>query len=259
MRPEILQLLIICPLAFTAGFVDSIAGGGGVISLPAYLLAGVPVHLAAGTNKFAMSLGTSVSVARFYKSGRVWIKPALLAALGALGGAYIGTRIALWLSDAALRISLTAVLPIVALVLIWAQRKKRSLPQDGQAAPFTARAVILSLIIGLGIGMYDGLFGPGTGTFLILAFSAFLGMDLVTASGSAKVVNLASNVASLATFLSQGKVLFAIGLPAAACTVLGNYLGSRLAVKNGERFVRPVIFGVLALLILKSVWDLLHG
>ena len=247
--------LLVCPLVFLAGFVDSIAGGGGVISLPAYLMAGVPVHMAAGTNKVVNGLGTCVAAGKYLRSGKVRLQAAVWAAGGALLGAGLGTRLALLCPEQLLQLVITAALPCVAVFLtvkknFGEETASRELPRWQER--------LLSLLTGLLIGCYDGLVGPGTGMFMIMAFTAVLGMDLLTASGCAKVSNLASNVASAVVFALNGKVLWQIVLPAAACNMLGNYAGARYAIRGGSRKVRGMMFLVLGLLFVKMIYELLR-
>jgi len=255
-------LLLVCPLVFLAGFVDSIAGGGGLISLPAYLAAGLPAHIAAGSNKFAMMLGTSVSVAKYSRSGNIKLKTALLSASAALPGAWIGTKIALLLDERYLKTVMLAVIPTVALFLLFNRGfKPKSTEQEIESKKIRfngtrAGRVGLSLGIGLVIGCYDGLIGPGTGTFLMIAFASLLQYSLLVSSGSAKLVNLASNCMSAMLFIASGNVWYALAVPAACCTIAGNWLGSRLAIRNGVKVIRPVMFAVLALLFAKIVADL---
>lgn len=249
--------LTVCPLLFLAGFVDAVAGGGGLISLPAYLFVGIPVHLAAGTNKVVNGLGTSVAAANYIRSGRVRLREAVWAAAGALAGAAAGARLALWCPERVLRGCLLAVLPAVAVILAV---KKDFGQEERPRRDWTPRqTALLSLAIGAVIGMYDGLVGPGTGTFMLMAFTLVLGMDLLTASGCAKVGNLASNVASALVWIAGGKVLWSLVLPAACCNVLGNWCGSRYAIRGGSSRVRGMIFLVLALLFLKVGYEMLAG
>ena len=248
------MLLIICPLCFLAGFVDSIAGGGGIISIPAYLIAGLPVHTAYGTNKFAMAIGTSASAGRFLIHGKVNLTAALSAAPAALIGAYGGTRLALALDERYLKAALMIALPLIA-IFLFTRRSFGCEPAVATIVP-VSRIVPISLVAGLTIGAYDGFIGPGTGTFLILIFTGLLHFDLIKASGTAKIVNLSSNIASLITYFVNGKVLFAIGIPAALCTTLGNLLGSHLAINKGTRIIRPIIIMVLFLLFLRFLYDL---
>ncbi len=261
-------LLIVCPLVFLAGFIDSIAGGGGVISLPAYLATGLPPHLAAGTNKCSAMFGTSVAAWKYRSGGHMRAREAGLAAAFALPGAWIGVRIALALNPAVLRGAMLVVIPLVAAFMALRGRNRSGeavaagLPERYRERfperTGTARALelILPAAVGFAVGLYDGLIGPGTGTFLIVAFSALLGRTLVVSSGNAKLVNLASNAISGIVFFMSGKVWIALAIPAACCTVAGGWLGSHLAVKNGARVIRPVMFAVLALLFAKIGLDL---
>ncbi len=244
-------LFIICPLVFLAGFVDAVAGGGGLISLPAYLVAGLPIHLAYGTNKFAMLLGTSMSTAKYLHSGHVRLRPALVAAAGALAGSWAGAQLALMLDERYLRYCLMVILPLAAVFLLF----NRNFGSTPRRQPAPARLYPLCLLCGVVIGAYDGFFGPGTGTFLILAFT-FLGFDLITASGNAKVVNLASNLAAVVAFGSGGSVLLWVGIPAALCAIAGGYLGARMAINRGAAFIRPVVGAVVTLLLARILWDL---
>lgn len=245
-------LPIVCPLLFLAGFADSIAGGGGTISVPSALLAGIPIHTAYGTNKLAMSLGTLTSVIQYGRSGNICWFTALFAAAGALAGSPLGALLAMHLSEKYLSYCLMALLPAAALFLslnkgFGQTPKHRDLSRLQQA--------VYALLIGLGVGAYDGFFGPGAGTFYIILFCTVLGTDLVQASGNAKVVNLASNTGALVTYILGGKVWFAAGLPMAVCAIAGNFLGSRLAIKNGARFIRPIMAVMILLILVKLILD----
>ncbi|MDD2955940.1 MAG: TSUP family transporter [Oscillospiraceae bacterium] len=249
---------MVCPLVFFAGVVDSIAGGGGIISLPAYLLAGVPIHTAYGTNKMANCWGTAIAAWKFYRSGNIRLAPALVSAAAALAGSWLGTQLTLLLSEKYLQISLMVILPLVAVFLLCNKNFGRAEAASPQSFS-TPSAVALCAVIGLAIGAYDGFFGPGTGTFLVLAFTGVLKMPIVQASGNAKVVNLASNLASLTAYIAGGKVYFALGIPAALCSIAGNYLGASLAIKKGARFIRPMMVVAIALLFGKLLYDLVSA
>ncbi|MBR5490104.1 MAG: sulfite exporter TauE/SafE family protein [Oscillospiraceae bacterium] len=255
--PEIIKtLLIVCPLVFLAGFVDSVAGGGGLISLPAYLFCGIPAHMASGTNKVVNSIGTSVAAGKYIKSGKINLRYAIIAAVFALLGSAIGTEIATLLSDRVFKIIILCALPTAAIILTI----KKDFGKDGSipSRSYTKRTeYILCAIIGLFIGCYDGMVGPGTGTFMIMAFTAVMGMDLLTSSGCAKVGNLASNIASAIVWIINGHVYWALVIPAAACNVLGNYLGARYAIKGGSKRIRSMIFVVLALLFVKILFEII--
>ncbi len=245
------MLLIVLVGVFLASFVDGVAGGGGIISVPTYFLAGLPAHLALGTNKLSSGIGTVVSTLRFIRGGYVDWPLAVPSIVLALFGAHLGTRLQLALDERALKWLLLAVLPIVALVVL---RQKMFSEEPGDID--RRRQALIVLAASLVVGAYDGFYGPGTGTFLILIYCSLAKMDLRTASGNVKLVNLASNVGALATSLLAGKVFIVLGLIGAAASVAGHYLGSGLAIRDGSKIVRPVILLVLALLAIKVISEL---
>lgn len=246
------QMVVIVVIGvFLAGLMDGIAGGGGLISVPAYFLAGLPAHLTLGTNKFSSCIGTAVSAGRFIRGGYVKWKLAIPSVVLAIVGAHFGTRLQLTVDERYLKWVLLFVLPVVALVVL----RQRQFPEEpGQIEPKKQAAIVLgaSLII----GTYDGFYGPGTGTFLLLVFCHLGKMDVRTAAGNVKVVNLASNASALVTSLLSGKVFLALGLIAAAASIAGHYLGSGLAIKDGSKIVRPMVLVVLGILAVKVIWEL---
>ena len=242
---------LVCVGVFCASFMDAIGGGGGIISLPSYLLAGVPMHFALGTNKLSSCIGTVASTARFIKNGCVdWVLG--IPSIGlALYGAHLGTSLQLMLDEKYLKFLLLLVLPVIALILF----KKKELPEKREAMnEWKRRGIVWGF--SLVVGAYDGFYGPGTGTFLLLAFCYLAKIDVRTASGNVKLVNFSSNVGARATSLAAGKVLVPIGLMAAVFSAAGQYLGAGLALKNGSKIVRPVILVVLTLLTVKVVLEL---
>ncbi|MBQ5977963.1 MAG: TSUP family transporter [Oscillospiraceae bacterium] len=251
MELSVRMVLIVVVGVFLASFVDGVAGGGGIISVPTYFLAGLPAHLALGTNKLSSCIGTSVSAARFIKGGYVDWKLGVPSILLALYGAHLGTRLQLALDERYLKWLLLAVLPVVAVVVL---RQKRLPEERGEIAPGKQAAIVLAAA--LIVGAYDGFYGPGTGTFLILIFCQLGRMDLRTASGNVKLVNLASNIGALATSLLNGKVFLVLGLIGAVASVAGHYIGAGLAIKDGSKIVRPIILLVLILLAVKVISEL---
>lgn len=247
-----LQYLIVCPLVFLAGFVDSIAGGGGLISLPAYIIAGVPAHLALGTNKLSSTCGTSVSTWRYLKNGYLHgkrlIRTAVCACLASLTGSYIGSSLSLLVSDTVIKHMMMVVLPIVAFYVL----RNKNMGADTDREPLSDRAVLcISILAALVIGMYDGFYGPGTGTFYLLVLTGAARLNVREASALTKVLNLSSNVMALGNFLFNGTVYYGLGLAAAAFCIAGNYIGSGLVVSNGQKIVRPLILVVLVILFVK--------
>ena len=254
LTPQI--LLVVLPLVFLGGFVDSVAGGGGLITLPAYLMAGIPPHFAMGTNKVVNGFGTALASFKYFRGGKIRLRPALIAGIGALAGAAVGTKIALLIPEDILKVLMLVALPCAAVLLIL--KKDFGKESDAPAREYAPREeAVRAALIGLGLGCYDGLIGPGTGTFMIMAFTMALSMDLLTSSGCAKVANLASNVASAVLFIFSGKVLWLLAVPAAVCNMLGAYCGSRYAMRGGSTKVRGMIFVVLGLLFVKMLYELL--
>ena len=246
------MLLIVAIGVFLASFVDAIAGGGGIISVPTYFLAGLPAHLALGTNKLSSGIGTAVSTARFIRSGYVDWKLGVPSILLALVGAHLGTRLQLALDERYLKWLLLLVLPIVAVVVL----KQKQLPEERGEIEEKKQALIVYCASFI-VGAYDGFYGPGTGTFLILIFCNLAKLDLRTAAGNVKLVNLSSNLGALFTSLINGKVFLVLGLIGAVFSILGHYIGSGLAIRDGSKIVRPVILIVLVLLAVKVLTELI--
>ena len=249
MEVTLQMLLTVCPLVFLAAFVDAIAGGGGLIALPAYLLAGLPPVTAAANNKFSGTFGTLLATYRFFRSGKVLWKLALCAVCGALPGALIGAELLKHTPERWVYTFMLIAVPAVALVMLL---RRDSAPQP---KPVTNRTLLQCVGVGLACGLYDGFFGPGTGTFLILLLTWLIGMDMVSASGTAKPVNLASNAAALISFIYGGYIIYPLAVPAMLCSVAGGYLGSCMALKKGARLIRGMMFVVMALLIVKLVTE----
>jgi len=246
--------LIILPAVFLAGLVDSIAGGGGLLSVPAYMAAGLPPHYVLGNNKFSSSFGTLFATLRYHQHGLVDVRVALLSAGFALIGSFLGTSAVLLLRPDFLRLLLIVLIPLVAVLTL----TNRSLGRENYShRQSRQRKYILAALAALLIGFYDGFFGPGTGTFLILFYTLALKYDFVTANANTKVVNLASNIAAVVTFIAHDKVLFVIGIPAAAFGIAGNLLGARLVIRRGGSIIRPVFLFTLILLFAKVLYDLL--
>ena len=242
--------LIVCPLLFLAGFIDSIAGGGGLVSLPAYLFAGLPIHMAIATNKFSSTFGTSLATIRFIKERLVILRLAIPSVLCGIAGSTIGAQLSLLVPEAVLKYLLLAILPLAAFCVL---NKKLFKDNAGKTFEFNKKTLITVIIAAFIIGIYDGLYGPGTGTFLIIVFTVFARMPTASANAHTKVINLSTNIAALAVFIMHGQVLFTIGIAAAASNMLGNYIGAGLVMTKGSRIVKPVIIIVLLLLLVKII------
>jgi len=247
-----MHFLIVCPLVFAAGFVDSIAGGGGLISLPAYMISGLPVHATIATNKLSSSMGTCIATARYAKSGYINWKLSVFCVAAALIGASLGANLALLLNDTLFRVLMLIILPLTALYVM---RKKDLFSAENKPVLSFPRLAAFASAIAFAIGMYDGFYGPGTGTFLILLLTRFAHMDLTHANGLSKVINLTSNLTSLTVYLINGQVIMLLGLIAGAFSILGNYLGSRSFSKRGAAIARPIILFVLILFFVRTILE----
>ncbi|MBM4404402.1 MAG: TSUP family transporter [Candidatus Cloacimonetes bacterium] len=238
---------------FLAGLIDAIAGGGGLISLPAYWAIGLPPHQALATNKFSSVWGTAISTTNYLHANMIDIPVALVSASFALGGSWLGSSAVLHLSSAFLNYLLIILIPLIT-ILTLLKKKFGLINRSGQ---LTVRyRMVIGALAGIGIGFYDGFFGPGTGTFLILIFALALHYDLVTANGNTKVVNFASNLAAVITFAIAGKIFYPLAIPAAACGIAGNLLGSRLVIRRGNTLIRKIFILALLLLFIRVLWNL---
>lgn len=299
------MMLLLSLLLFLAGFVDSIAGGGGLISLPAYLIVGLPPHQAIASNKFSAAIGTTASAFRFFRKGYM-SRECLLYIVLAMLGAQVGSRLAVHIPERLFQGIMLIVLPLVALFSFLSQHRREKLEQrqkearqetlesealstlqstDAATSSLTTqkspdpaalessvaaeqnnpvqakirrRQLLIASIGSLLIGCYDGLYGPGTGTFLLLLLSELAGYNISHAAGTTKAVNLASNIGSLLFFFSTDLIRYAYALPGAAFCMLGHTVGSALVVKKGRKIVQAIIFIVLLLLFIKVISDMLQ-
>lgn len=247
-----IQFLIVCPMVFLAGFVDAIAGGGGLISLPAYLLAGIPMHQAIATNKLSSATGTTISTIRYCRNTKVDWSIAGPAIVLSLIGSSIGAKLTMMMPESVLKIVLLVVLPVTAVFVF----RKNALVEKQSGSVSHRRMLLITWIAALAIGCYDGFYGPGTGTFLILVMVGLAKMDMMQAAANTKLINLASNISALVAFLIGGKVVLTLGLAASVFSIAGHYTGSSMVMKNGTKIVKPIILVVLVLLFLKVIFDL---
>jgi len=250
---DTLTISLLCGMSFLAGFIDSIAGGGGLILLPSLLVSGLPAPFALGTNKFASLCGTAAALLNFVRNGKVIWKIAAFGLPFSLAGSVLGTRAILCFDQDMIAKIILLLLPVSAVVTFMPRKELKTSITDFSKINMYLHIPVFCLFI----GFYDGFFGPGTGTFLIIGFYAFLGLHLLNSSAIAKVFNLASNVGSFVTFALNGKVLYELGLPLAAANILGGYLGSALAIKRGQALIKAlllVVFGILFATLAWRIW-----
>ena len=255
MEPTIETVLLLMLAALAAGFVDAVVGGGGLIQLPALLIAlpGASVVQVAATNKLASFCGTSISAATYFRRVRPdprTFGPLMLAAFaGSLGGAFVASMLPRSAFD-----------PIILVVLVLVGAYVWFKPSVGTltALRFSGgRHVSAVVLTGLAIGFYDGAIGPGTGSFLVFALVGILGYSFLEASAKAKLANWATNLAALVVFVPMGAVMWKLGLLMAAANIVGGYAGARVAVARGARFVRVFFLVVVAAFVVRLGGDLL--
>jgi len=242
-------------LVFLAGFVDAIAGGGGLITLPAYLAHGLSPALLLGTNKLSSAMGTTVAAAKFLSEARFGADFLFILVVLSAGGSFLGAKAISMVPPEAIRYLLIILLPPVAIFL--AAKKSFGLTDTNRARP-EASLLRRSGALSFFVSFYDGLLGPGTGTFLAVGFARLCGFDLLRSTALAKLLNLVSNAAALATFLWLGRVNVKLGLAMGLAGMAGNYAGSHLALKRGAWIIRPMLFTVSAALLVKIAWDMLR-
>ncbi|WP_438444544.1 sulfite exporter TauE/SafE family protein [Gorillibacterium sp. sgz5001074] len=253
-HPDLVMLLFLIGAGFAASFIDSVVGGGGLISVPALLFTGLPPGLVLGTNKLAGTLSSLTSSASFFFSGKIQLRTVAalfpLSLIGSVAGAFTVKQI-----------PATFLKPLVVGLLIAVTLYTLCKKNWGNQSQFAGWTMKNALVLGFGsllLGFYDGFFGPGTGSFLIFLF-LLLGFDFVGASANSKVLNLASNLGSLATFFALRSVNVYYGLPMGLAMVAGALVGSQVAIRKGSTYVKPLFLSVTTLLIGKQLWDLWIG
>lgn len=243
------QLPLLFGTGFAAGFVDSIAGGGGLITVPVLMNLGIDPRLALGTNKLQATFGSGSAAVHFVRAGTVSLPECKLGFALTFLGAAAGTLLVQQLPRDFLRHAIPILLIVVA---VYSLLKPDLGAVDAHPRLSRTRFYVL---FGLGLGFYDGFFGPGTGTFWAMAFVLGLGFNLTRATGYTKVMNFASNLSSLLFFLAAGDVLFLPGLTMGVGQLLGARLGSRLVVAKGAKFIRPVFISMVLAITAKLLWD----
>jgi uncharacterized protein len=248
------DLLILCFFAFLAGFIDSIVGGGGLIQTPALLITmpHIAVPMLMGTAKISSIAGSTMSSIQYAKRVTFQKRTLITTIVAAMIGAFLGARLINYLQPNVVRPSIFFLLVVVFVYMLL----KKDFGQSQKQAINESKAVLYSSVFGFVVGVYDGFLGPGTGSFLILFFVSTIGFDFLLASAHAKVVNLATNVGAVIYFIASHNVLWAVALPMAACNLSGSFVGSRLAMLKGNRFIRLFFLGVIFLMILRYGYDI---
>jgi uncharacterized membrane protein YfcA len=246
-------LVLLCLFAFTAGFVDAIAGGGGLIQTPAalVLLPQYPVSTVIASLKIPAFTGTSLAVRQYLRKVVIRLPMVLLMCMTAFVAAFAGSELLTLVSNRFMKPVIFFVLIVVAIYTF----SKKNFGQHTEKSHSPKRQMLYAFLISLLIGFYDGFIGPGAGSFLILAFITILGLDFLHASANAKLVNMSTNLGSIVLFLFKGVILWNIAIPMAICNGLGGFIGARLAVSRGNRFIRIFFLLVISITLLRFGYD----
>lgn len=249
----IYKVIFLCIAGFLSAFVDSIAGGGGLISVPAYFMVGFPTHFTLGTNKFSSTSGSLMSTLRYAKSGKTDKNILKVLLPFSLLGAVTGVYIVLLVDSAVLKPIVLVMILAVGLYSFFA----KSVGLEDNFTGETKKTLIIGAIFAFIMGFYDGFFGPGAGSFIIFGLIKIYGFDFVRASGNAKAMNFTSNITSLIMFAIGGKIYYLMGIPMAIFMVLGASVGSKLAIKQGAKIIRPVFIVMSLGVAAKMIYELL--
>lgn len=248
MELELWVIILLSSVYFVAGFIDSIAGGGGLLTVPAFLLTGLPPDLVLGTNKLAASCGMLTALGNYARNGLILWKVLITGLPAVIAGGLLGSWMLLSLNNELLGKILVFLLPFGLAALLMPTRDRP--PRDLNAAALYLYLPALCFIL----GMYQGFLGPGNGSFMLLGMHLILGSSLLRASATSKLLNLCATLTALAVFIIRGKVLFLLGLPLIMAGILGNYVGSKTAIKEGSGLVRTILMISLSLLFASLVW-----
>ena len=249
MEFDLLSYALFFVAAFLGGFIDAIAGGGGLITLPAIMAMGVPPHLALGTNKLQGVFGSFTATLNFTKKGLIDYKECFVGIVFTFIGAAIGATLILFLNANFLKIIIPFLLTAIFIYTLFMPK----IGESDRAAKMNER--LFYVIFGLVLGFYDGFFGPGAGSFWMFAMVALIGLNLKKAVAHTKALNFTSNIVALGVFIVGGQILWLVGFLMAVGQILGAYFGSNLVIKKEVKFIRTMFLIVVAATICKLLFD----
>lgn len=244
-------IIVFILTGFIAGYIDSIAGGGGMIQVPVLLLSGIPPIFVLASNKMASLFGTLMATIKYAISKKISWKIVSIAILPCLIASFIGSKLVMYVSDDIIQWAILLSIPIALLFLL---KKSKEIKEINSL--LTKRNIILATAP---IGFYDGLLGPGTGTYMTISMKKFLHLDYIISTASTKPLNMATNVGSAIAFLAAGKVIWIVALPMAIANVLGSYVGSHYAIKGGEQFIKKVLIYVLVFMLSANILKIIFS
>jgi len=231
-----------------AGFVDSIAGGGGLISLPVLLSVGLPPQLALGTNKLQGTFGALSAACNYVRKDKTTFSELYIG----IAFTFVGAMLGAWAIQQLNAAFLKHLIPFLLLSVLVYTLLSKKLGHEARQAIMPRR--LFYLIFGLGLGFYDGFFGPGTGSFWTAAYLVFMGLQMTRATGYTKVMNFTSNIVALAVFVANRNVLYSVGLTMALGQIIGARIGSNLAIRNGARFIRPFFLTIVFITLARMIY-----
>jgi uncharacterized membrane protein YfcA len=246
-----LNFVFICLAGFIAAAVDSIAGGGGLISLPAVMAVGVPTHASLGTNKFASTCASFTSTLTFAKSKKIYMPLIKYLIPCTLVGAALGVNTALRIDQTVLQVMVLVLIFAVAIYTII----KKDFGSEDRFKELTRLNIFYGCLFAFALGFYDGFFGPGTGSFLIFLFISVFGFDFTISAGNGKILNFVSNITSLVLFAINGKIMYFVGIPMAISMIFGARIGTRIAIKNGAKVIKPIFVTIALVLTAKLLYQ----
>ena len=230
---------------FIAGYIDSIAGGGGMIQVPVLLYSGIPPVFVLATNKMASLFGTLMATIKYFISKKISMRVVTIAIIPCLIASYIGSSLVMYLPDYVIQWAILIAIPVALLFLL---KKSKNIQEEN--TKLTNKNIILATAP---IGFYDGILGPGTGTYMTISMKKFLHLDYIISTASTKPLNLATNIGSAIAFVAAGKVLWMIAVPMAIANMAGSYVGSHFAIKGGEVFIKKVLIFVLIFMLVANI------
>lgn len=233
-------IVLLCIAGFLAAFVDSIAGGGGLISVPAFMLSGLPPTYVLGTNKFCSSFGSGASSFKFIKSGSVNFKLLKLLLPFTFIGAALGVKTVLAINEDILNVLVIIMILFIGIYSLFS----KTLGLHNKFKGINQGNVFLGILLSFSLGFYDGFFGPGTGSFLIFGLIKIFGFDFLNSVGNAKIMNFASNIVSLILFAISGRIYFTYALPVAVFMIIGAGIGTKVALNKGTKVIKPIFIAM---------------
>lgn len=250
----LITIILIIIFSFVAGFIDSVVGGGGLIQLPALLISfpKTPLPTIFGTNKIAALAGTSISAIEYSKRVKFNYKLLLVVSIFSAISSYLGAKTVSYINVSILKPFILVVLIAIAVYTFL----KKDLGKHQTKYLNFKKQLLYGAQIGLVVGFYDGFFGPGTGSFLVMGFVVILGFEFVQASAYSKIINCATNLGALFVFIKHGNYILELAIIMAVCNISGNIVGTRLALQKGNAFVRTVFLIIVSLMIIRYSFDI---